>query len=65
VTSVAECQQVLVSVRDAARMLGVCERTIFSLTKTGVLEKVRIGKRGVRFRREDLERFGNRLPSVA
>lgn len=42
--------------RDAARLIGVSERTLFSLTKAGQIAVVRIG-RLVLYRREALEDF--------
>ena len=44
----------LVSHRDAARMLSVCERTLYSLVQAGEIPVVRIG-RGVRYSVEDLK----------
>lgn len=35
----------LLSIREAARLLGVCERTIWTLTKERQLPHVRIGRR--------------------
>jgi excisionase family DNA binding protein len=43
----------LVSHRDAARMLSVCERTLFSLVQAHEIPVVRIG-RGVRYSVDDL-----------
>ena len=45
-----------VSVKEAARMLGVCERTIRTLTKSGELPVIRIASR-VLYSREDLIDF--------
>jgi excisionase family DNA binding protein len=42
------------SIRDAARQMGISERTLFSLTKSGEVPHLRIGKR-VLYRREALE----------
>ena len=36
---------ILLSTRQAARLLGICERTLFSLTKKGEIPTVRIGRR--------------------
>ena len=44
----------LVSHREAARMLAVCERTLFSLVQAGEIPAVRIG-RGVRYDVEHLK----------
>jgi excisionase family DNA binding protein len=43
----------LVAPREAAKMLSVCERTLFALTKSGDIPAVRIG-RAVRYSVEDL-----------
>ena len=45
-----------VNVKTAAKMLGVCEKTIRNLTKSGELPVVRIGSRAV-YSREDLTEF--------
>jgi excisionase family DNA binding protein len=37
--------RLLVSTQDAARMLGVCTRTVWGLTRDGELPCVRIGAR--------------------
>jgi excisionase family DNA binding protein len=44
----------LVSHREAARMLSVCERTLYSLVQAHEIRVVRIG-RGVRYSVEDLK----------
>jgi excisionase family DNA binding protein len=46
----------LLSPRDAARAIGVCERTLFGLTKDRKLPAVRIG-RAVRYDPADLREF--------
>jgi len=45
-----------VSVKEAAVMLGVCERTVRTLTKSGELPVIRIASR-VLYSREDLIDF--------
>jgi len=45
-----------VNIRTAAKMLGICERTIRNLTKSGELPVIRIASR-VLYRREDLIEF--------
>jgi excisionase family DNA binding protein len=62
--SVVSCEPVLLSSRDAAKLLAVSERTLFDLARSGALEKVRIGTRGVRYRKSDIEHFGNRRPAA-
>lgn len=47
---------ILVDARQAARSLGICERTLFSLTKSGEIPCVRIGRR-VQYCRDDLRAF--------
>lgn len=46
----------LVTAREAAKLLSICERTLFGLTKDGELPAVRIG-RAVRYRLEDLKEW--------
>ena len=45
-----------VNVKDAAKMLGICERTLNTLIKDREIPVVRIGRR-VLLRKEDLEAF--------
>lgn len=47
-------QKLLVDTQEAARMLSLCKRTVFTLTQNGELPTVRIG-RSVRYRVVDLE----------
>jgi len=42
---VDKAQPILVGVKDAARMLGIGERTVWKLTKEGAFPTVRIGSR--------------------
>ena len=44
----------LLKVRDAARLLAVSERFLQSLTRSGVVPSVRLGKRGVRYLKQDI-----------
>jgi excisionase family DNA binding protein len=44
----------LLTRKDAARLLAVCEKTVANLTDAGELPAVRVG-RSVRYHREDLE----------
>ncbi len=46
----------LLTVRQVAEMLGVCERTVFSLTQEGKLPAARIG-RAVRYDPADVAAF--------
>jgi excisionase family DNA binding protein len=50
----------LVDTREAARRLGISARTLWSLTATGELSAVRIG-RAVRYRPETLRQFAARM----
>lgn len=45
-----------VNTREAARLLGVSDRTVFTLTQSGELRHVRIGKR-VLYTRAALDEF--------
>jgi excisionase family DNA binding protein len=49
-------RRLLVSPREAARMLSVCERTIYTLTKAGEIPAVRRG-RLVRYSMDDLREW--------
>ena len=51
--SEAPPERLLVTVREAARMLSVCERTLWGLD----IDRVRVGKRGVRYATDDLRRW--------
>jgi excisionase family DNA binding protein len=46
----------LLTPRQAAKSLSICEKTLYSLTKKGELQAVRIG-RAVRYSIEDLNRW--------
>lgn len=54
----APAVRLLVTPREAATALSVCEKTLWSLTKRGELPAVRIG-RMVRYDLADLQRFIN------
>jgi len=54
--NVVSVETLTVSVKEAARMLGVCERTVRTLTKSGVLPVIRVASR-VLYSREDLIEF--------
>ncbi len=49
----------LVSPRQAARMLAICERTLYTLTKAGEIPAVRIG-RCVRYSVTELQEWVRR-----
>ena len=46
----------LVDAREAARLLAISPRTLWSLSKTGEIPVVRLGKRAVRYDPEALRR---------
>jgi excisionase family DNA binding protein len=50
--------KLLVTPREAANALSICEKTLWSLTKRGELPAVRIG-RSVRYDVTDLQAFIN------
>lgn len=50
----------LVKPREAAQALGICEKTLWTLTKCGELPAVRIG-RSVRYDLQDLRAFIDRM----
>jgi excisionase family DNA binding protein len=50
----------LLTVRDAANILSVCEDTVYGLVKRKLIKAVRIGvgkRQGIRFRYEVLEKW--------
>ncbi len=51
-------EPMLLTARQAARVLSISERTLWSLTKDGQIPAVRIG-RAVRYDPEDLRRWIN------
>jgi excisionase family DNA binding protein len=56
VTSHLTLSPLLLTVREAAQLLAISERTLWTLTHTGRLRAVRVG-RAVRYARTDLEEF--------
>jgi excisionase family DNA binding protein len=48
-----DATKLLLTPREAARMLSICEKTLWSLTKRGEIPAVRIG-RAVRYDPRDL-----------
>jgi excisionase family DNA binding protein len=63
VTGAAQ-QRLLLTVRQAAEALSICEKSLWNLTKRGDLPAVRIGK-SVRYTLEDLQSFIGRSKVVA
>ena len=49
-------EKLLVDAREAARLLSISERTLWSITNQGLIKVVRIG-RSVRYPRSSLEDF--------
>ena len=49
-----QVEHLLLTPREAAESLGICERTLYGLTKQGELPVVRIG-RAVRYSVDDLK----------
>ncbi len=47
----------LLTPRDAAKAMAICEKTLWNLAKRGELRPVRIGSRAVRYDLADLRRF--------
>ena len=47
----------LLTVKDAAKVLAISERSLFSLTAAGRIRAVRIGPRCVRYELTDLHAF--------
>lgn len=48
--------KLLVTSREAARLLSICERSLWSLSQSGALKAVRIG-RSVRYAVADIEDY--------
>jgi excisionase family DNA binding protein len=53
----------LLTVRETADLLRISERTLFTLTKSGEIPTIRIG-RGVRYDERDLAEWVNRKSSL-
>ena len=47
----------LMTVKEAARQLKVCERTVWRWIKDGKLKSYRVGVRAIRVREDDLKQF--------
>lgn len=45
----AATERLLLTRRECAQVLGLSERTVYELTKSGALPSVRFGARGVRY----------------
>lgn len=62
-TSALECQ--LYTQAEAAKILGVCPKTIYNLTKSGALRAIRVMGRTIRYRLSDLDEFSKRRTQIA
>jgi excisionase family DNA binding protein len=58
-------QSLLVNLTEAGKLLSVSSRTIQNLVAAGRLRAVRVGTRGVRLSRADLEAFTRGEPPPA
>jgi excisionase family DNA binding protein len=54
--------QVLISLQEASRILGVARTTMYTLINSGELQCLKIGTRTL-FRRAEIDDFINRLPT--
>ncbi len=52
-------EPILLTVRQAAKLLNLSERTLFTLTKAGKIPVVKIGDRGIRYDPADLRAWIN------
>jgi len=56
-SSTPPTEALLLSIRDTAKTLACCPKTVWQLTKDGKLPAVHIGTRGVRYSRDDILAF--------
>jgi excisionase family DNA binding protein len=54
----------LLKAEDIAEMLGLKVQTIYSMARRGELEKVKLSRKCLRFRADEVERFIERKASV-
>jgi excisionase family DNA binding protein len=57
-TPATACPQILVTARQAAKMLAVSERTLWTLTNSGQIRRLKIGA-SVRYSVAELQRFAD------
>jgi excisionase family DNA binding protein len=57
-------KKLLLTVREAAQALSICERSLWTLTNEGLLRPVRIG-RSVRYAVTDLQAYIDRCRAAA
>lgn len=50
-------EPILLTAREAARLLNISERTLYARTADGSIAVVRIGNRGIRYDPADLRRW--------
>jgi predicted DNA-binding transcriptional regulator AlpA len=58
-------QRMLIPPRDAARMLSISEKNLWTLTKKGAIPAIRVGARSVRYCVAQLERWIADQPTAA
>ncbi len=51
--------------KQVARLLQVSERTLHDIAKAGDLPRVKLGARGLRYRRSDVEKFAESFGTAA
>jgi excisionase family DNA binding protein len=49
--------KLLITSKEAAAVLSISERKLFTLTKAGIVPHVRLGRRNIRYTRASLEQF--------
>jgi excisionase family DNA binding protein len=63
--AVTDDLKLLVTTREAAKLLSVCERTVSRLIARGELPAVRIGPRGIRVSVESLRKWIKKKETAA
>jgi excisionase family DNA binding protein len=53
-------EPLLFNAREAARLISVSPRTLWTLANSGQLPQIKVGRRGVRFALADLKKFIDR-----
>ena len=54
--TITRSERLLVTPSQAAKLLSICERTLFSLATSGEIPRIKIG-RAVRYSPKDLQQF--------
>lgn len=57
IPAVQNAETTVLTREEAAKLLRVSEKTIYNLVKSGELKECKIGRRSVRYRREDLDAY--------